>query len=110
MPYINIKTNKEITREKEIIIKERLGEAITIIGKSETWLMIEFNSNASMYFKGSDNDCAYIEVKLFGSSSNYNEFTKCITDLISNELNILSSNIYVSYFETSNWGYNGSNF
>lgn len=109
MPHINIKTNKEIIKEKELLIKEKLGEAISIIGKSESWLMIEFNSNCNMYFKGSDDDCAYIEVKLFGSST-YNEFTNVLTDLISNELNILPSNIYVSYFETNNWGYNGSNF
>ena len=71
--------------------------------------MIELSSNCTMYFKGSNDDCAYIEVKLYGSST-YDEFTRTITDLISNELNISTSNIYVSYFETNNWGYNGSNF
>lgn len=108
MPHINIKTNKEITKEKEILIKEKLGEAISIIGKNESWLMIEFNSKCTMYFGGSDDDCAYIEVKIFGSRT-YDEFTRVLTDLISNELNISSDHIYIGYFETNNWGFNGSN-
>lgn len=110
MPYINIKVNKELTKEKELKIKEKLGEAITIIGKNESWLMIEFTDNSKLYFKGTDAPCAYIEVKLFGSSNSYNEFTKVITNYISNELNIPLDNIYISYFETTNWGYNGNNF
>ena len=30
MPYVRIRTNKEISKEKEIAIKERLGRAITL--------------------------------------------------------------------------------
>lgn len=113
MPYIEIKTNKEITKEKEVKIKEKLGEAIRIVNKSESWLMIEFKDNCKLYFKGDDSEgIAYIAVNLYGSASReaYNKMTEVVTSLISSELEISPSNIYVSYQEYDNWGWNGSNF
>ncbi len=86
MPYIEIKTNKEITKEKEVKIKERLGETIRIVNKSENWLMIEFKDNCKLYFKGNDSEgIAYIAVNLYGSASReaYNKMTEVVTSLIS---------------------------
>ena len=50
MPYIQTRTNCGIDKEKEIRIKERLGEAIRILGKSEDWLMVEFVPNCNLFF------------------------------------------------------------
>lgn len=51
MPFINTKTNIKISNEKEIAIKERLGQAIAVIpGKSESWLMVGFEDEYSLYF------------------------------------------------------------
>lgn len=113
MPYIAIRTNKKIDKEKEIRIKERLGEAISIVGKSESWLMVEFKSECTMYFKGLDTeDIAYVGVNLYGhgNSEAYNKMTGVITEILNSELDIKPDNIYVSYQEFDNWGWNGSNF
>lgn len=113
MPYINLRTNSKIDKEKETKIKERLGEAISILGKSEAWLMVDFNEQCHMYFKGEDKDLiAYIEVKIYGRSEafSYNNMTKAISEIISSELEINVSNIYVSYSEHIHWGWNGTNF
>lgn len=113
MPFIEIKTNKEITKEKELKIKARLGEAISILNKSESWLMIEFKDNCKLYFKGLDTEgIAYIAINLYGAGSKeaYNKMTGEVTNLISSELDISPGNIYVSYQEYDNWGQNGSNF
>ena len=41
MPYIKITTNIKITDDREKILREELGEAITVIpGKSEAWLIV----------------------------------------------------------------------
>ena len=72
MPYIQTRTNAKIDREKEIRIKERLGEAIRILGKSEDWLMVEFVPECNLYFRGNnDNLMAYVDVKLLGKSNEY---------------------------------------
>ena len=104
MPFVQVKTNAKITLNDEISIKSELGKLIKIIpGKSESWLMVDIKGEEKMYFKGSEEKCAMIEVML-------NEFTGEVTDFISKTLAIDASRIYVSYFLTDKWGYAGSNF
>lgn len=114
MPFINTKTNVSISKDKEIAMKQKLGKAIELIpGKSEGWLMVGFEDEYSLYFKGkSDQPVAFVEVKLFGSAGTgaYNKLTAAITDILKDELNIAPNQIYVKYEEVSNWGWNGSNF
>lgn len=114
MPYINTKTTVTITPEKRESIKNKLGKAIELIpGKSENWLMLSFEDNNMMYFKGSDEKpLAFIDVKIFGEASDhaYSELTKAITDIIHGELNVNPDCIYVNYEEVSTWGWNGNNF
>ncbi len=113
MPFIQTKTTVAITPEKEKAIKEKLGEAITIIGKSESWLMLGFEDNCRMYFKGDNSKpMAFVEVKLFGKSTPdaYSRMTAAVCDIIGGELGISADCIYVKYEEVSNWGWNGMNF
>jgi phenylpyruvate tautomerase PptA (4-oxalocrotonate tautomerase family) len=114
MPYISTKTTVAVTPEKSEIIKKKLGKAIELLpGKSENWLMLSFDDNSSMYFKGSkERPLAFIEVKLFGKASSdaYKDLTKAITSIISEELSIQPDCIYVKYEEVSTWGWNGNNF
>lgn len=112
MPLITAKTSVEISREKEIALKEKLGEAISLIGKSESWLMIDFQDNRRLWFKGTDEDCGIIEVDLLGkaSDSGYDALTEKITEIVCSELPIDKSRLYVKYNEISHWGYSGFNF
>ncbi len=111
MPFINTKTNKSITSEKETAIKALFGEAIRALGKSEGWLMLNFEDNCRMYFKGQKGDMAMVDVSLYGSASDaqYDKMTALITDILSKELGISPDNIYVKYEPVDTWGWNGSN-
>ena len=95
MPYIQTRTNVNISEEKKVKIKEMFGEAISILRKSENWLMVEF-----------------VDVKIYGNGNSeiFNQMTNKVTEILNGELGILPENIYVSYLEYSNWGWNGSNF
>lgn len=113
MPFIELKTSVSISREKEIELKSALGEAITLIpGKSEQWLMLNFCDEQKMWFKGSDESAAMLEVKIYGSSSasNYDKLTDRLTKIVADILGISSSRIYVKYDEIEYWGFAGSNF
>lgn len=114
MPYIETTTNIPIPGRKEQTLKERMGEAIEAIpGKTESWLMLTFRGNETMYFKGTDAPCAICQVKLFGSSAteeNYANLTEALTDILREELDIDSDRIYVTYEEIGFWGWNGGNF
>lgn len=111
MPYIKTSTNVNIDDIKLSNIKSKMGEAIRLMGKTEDWLMLEFNDNAKMYFKGNgSNPIAFLDVRVLGGVNNSNEMTKELTNIISSELGIAPNNIYISYQGYSDWGYNGSNF
>lgn len=111
MPYIKTTTNVSIDEIKLSNIKSKMGEAIRLMGKTEDWLMLSFEDNIKMFFKGNnENPMAFIEVKVLGSVNNSNEMTAELTNIISSELGISANNIYISYQGYSDWGYNGSNF
>ncbi len=114
MPFIETKTSKEISASAEAKIRRELGSAIEIFkGKSEAWLMLNFVGGARMSFRGETEPfCALVSVELLGAASDaeYDAFTKSVTDIVSNALDIPPSRIYVKYTEYAHWGYNGENF
>ena len=114
MPFIGSKVTVKISNEKEEIIKKKLGEAIQLIpGKSETFLMLGFEDDYSLYFGGEKLEKgAFVEVKVFGKASKdaYAKLTSAICNIYEEELGIPQNKIYVKYEEVENWGWNGSNF
>lgn len=114
MPYIRTTVSNELTDEKREAIKTKLGQAIALIpGKSESWLMLSFEDNMKMYFRGDESeDYAYLEVSLFGSASDaaYDRLTAALSEIINEELGIGRENIYIKYEEAEHWGWNGNNF
>lgn len=112
MPLITTKASTEISKEKEVSLKTKFGKAIELINKSESWLMVDFQENCHLYFKGSDESCAMLEVDLFGKAtdSGYDALTEKLTEIVETELGIDRSRIYVKYNEISHWGYSGFNF
>jgi len=114
MPFINSKVNIKILPEQETQLKTKLGKAIELIpGKSESWLMLAFEDDCKLYFKG-ENSCkiAYVEVKVFGAEDKvaFEKMTVAICEIYNEVLGIAPDKIYVKYETVSNWGWNGKNF
>lgn len=112
MPFISLKTNQIINSTAETNLKNKFGNAIKILGKTENWLMLNFEDDQKMYFKGDDSEgIAFLEVKLYGKACKiaYDDMTKELTKIVSLELDIPASNIYIKYEECEVWGYNGIN-
>ncbi len=114
MPYINTKTNVSISQYQETAIKAAYADAITAIpGKTEGWLMLNFEDNSRMYFRGdSTQPIAFVEVSAYGGEnpSAFNDLTGRITKILNENLKIAPDHIYVKYNAVSNWGWNGNNF
>lgn len=112
MPFIEVKTNQNISDVKTAV-KEELGKAITAIpGKSESWLMIEISDKLDMYFQGSDAPCAMFEISIFGNATDsaYDDLTKRICTISQEYLGVSPERTYVKYTEIDHWGYNNFNF
>ncbi len=112
MPFINTKTNVSVPKEKEIAVKTRLGQAISLLpGKSEQWLMVGFEPETPLYFRGNgDQKIAFVDVSIYGSASKAacDKLTAAITAILREELDI--EQVYIKYGEVEIWGFNGSNF
>lgn len=113
MPFIHTRTNRPISKETEKKLAQELGQAVALIGKSENWLMLQFEENCRLYFKGDSNiPLAFVNVRLYGKAGSkaYEKLTERITVLLEEALSIPRDGIYVAYEETEHWGWNGSNF
>ena len=113
MPFIHTRVNRPISQEAEKELSQQFGQAVSLLNKSENWLMLQFEDNCRMYFKG---DCrkplAFVGVKLYGKGSkeNYQRFTAKATSILGDVMSIPADGVYVEYEETENWGWQGSNF
>ncbi|MCH5260196.1 MAG: hypothetical protein J1F18_10595 [Lachnospiraceae bacterium] len=113
MPFINTKTTAALSdSKKETLTAEICNIASECLGKGESWVMTGYEDNASLSFRGSTADIAYIEVKTFGTPSpaGAGQMTAKLSSLFERELSISPDRIYVSYFPTDKWGWNGNNF
>ena len=83
MPFINTKTTVSLSKsKKDSLTAEICRITRECLGKGENWVMTGFEDNASLFFQG---DSAAVA-------------------------SIPADHIYVAYFPTDNWGWNGSNF
>ena len=113
MPFIDSKITIKVPEEKREAIKSRLGKEIGLIGKPESFLMVGFEDEYSLYMAGNKLEKgAYVAVRLYGgaSSDSYDKLTSAICNILEEELGIPSRNVYVSYVGTKDWGWDGRNF
>lgn len=110
MPFINTKYSGSITPEQETEIKTELGKAIALLGKSENWLMLGFEPEATLYFGGEKSEkIAFVDVSLFGNPQRTNLFTAEVCRILKNALGVPADHVYVKYSPVKEWGWNGDN-
>ena len=58
MPFIDSKVTVPLTEEKKERIKTKLGQTVSLLNKSETYLMVGFQDNYDLYMAGKKLDKA----------------------------------------------------
>ncbi|MRH31268.1 phenylpyruvate tautomerase MIF-related protein [Limosilactobacillus reuteri] len=110
-PFIMSRVNIKISKNKELMLKKRLGLAIANVpGKSEKVLMVGFQDNYPLYLRGNGNEpLAYIEVSIFGTESHtgYEGLNTDITKAFYDILGIQPDHLYIKYDDISSWGVQG---
>ena len=113
MPFIDSKLTVKLDEDKKEKIKQKLGKAVSVLHKSETYLMVGFQEDYDLYLGGKRLEKgAYVEVSLYGSASSadYSKMTGEICRILAEEADIPAECVYVTYHGLEDWGWNGSNF
>ncbi len=114
MPYIDLKTTAALTEPQKLAVKTRLGKAVSLLKKPESYLMIGFAKEGyDLFFAGNRlENGAYVSVSLYGklNAADTNRMTAEICKILKEELAIPSDAVYVTYHGVDNWGFDGSNF
>ena len=113
MPFIDTKISVPVPDGKKEAIKARLGELVSLLHKSEAYLMVGIEDDYDLWFAGKKLEKgAYVAVSLFGSASpaDYEKMTAAICALLKQELDIPGAAVYVTYHPVADWDWNGGNF
>ena len=113
MPFIDSRITVPVSAQTKEEIKSALGQMITTLHKSETYLMVGIEDNYDLWLGGKKLDKgAYVAVSLYGSAAaqDYDRLTGQICQLLADKLGIPGSAVYVTYHPVNDWGWNGSNF
>ena len=113
MPFIDSKVTVPVSKEKKEEIKSKLGQAISLLHKTESYLMVGIESEYDLWLAGKKLEKgAYVSVSLYGnaSPSDYDKMTAKICEILEQELEIPGGSVYVTYHPVSDWGWNGRNF
>ncbi len=110
MPFIDSKITGVVSEEKKELIKTRFGQAISLLHKPESYLMVGFSDHYDLFLGGKKLEKgAYVSVSLYGSAGKqeYEKMTQEITTILLEELEIPAKNVYVTYHEITDWGIGG---
>lgn len=114
MPYLKINTNKSIPGEQQLEFAKK-ASALTaqILGKPESYVMVEVNAGRVMVFDQTDEPLAYLELKSLGlPENNTTDFSRDLCALIETELDIAPSRIYIEFCNAQRhlWGWDKRTF
>ncbi len=112
MPYLNLITNVNVSKEKEREMVNVLGKGIEVInGKSEQGFFIKIEGGCALYKGGNQTEPnAMITVDLFGHSTgeDLSKYCDIINELLEKELGIQKEKIFINFTECRHWGANGN--
>lgn len=106
MPYITFTTTKILTLQQELDLKKKAGKLVSILGKSESHLMIHIEDNQLMYFRGEEEHCMMIQFNGY-RHVDYDKKKAFVEELIKESAKVTKvpiDNIYVTISEFDNWG------
>ena len=112
MPFVRMTTNQKLSTDQEIALKAAVADTISILpGKSEQVTMMQIEQNQTMWFRGEEQPCMFIQVKLYLESplEAKKEFTGKLMEKAAAAINIPVTSIYFSFDEypSGSWGSNG---
>ena len=114
MPYLKIQTNRNIDHAtQQEVLKQASALVANSIGKSEQYVMTTFDPIQPMTFAGSDEPCAYLELKSIGlSESKTAALSMALCKFIETSLEVPANRVYIEFADAPRamWGWNKGTF
>ncbi len=114
MPLLRIQTNRDISVDiKQAAIKAVSELVANEIDKPERYVMVAFEPAQPMVFAGSDDACAFLELKSIGlTEDKTKQLSAALCEFIYNQLGIPVDRVYIEFTNSPRamWGWNGSTF
>jgi len=114
MPYLNIQTNVTMDDSEQQVLLEKASQTVaSILGKPESYVMVNLNSGNAMFFAGTAAPLAYLQLKSLGlPEAQTSAFSQVLCELMQAELGIDSGRVYIEFSgpERHMWGWNRGTF
>jgi phenylpyruvate tautomerase len=114
MPYLKIQTNRNIDHEtRQEMLKQASALVANSIGKPEQYVMTTFDPVQPMTFAGSDEPCAYLELKSIGlSESKTAALSMVLCEFIEASIDVPANRVYIEFTDAPRamWGWNKGTF
>ncbi len=114
MPYLKLQTNQTLTGEEKIGLCKITSECIAeSLNKSEKYVMVTIQSDQIMTFAGTNEACAYIELKSIElPRDRVSELSTKLCNMIQRNVGAAPERIYIEFTDSSRdmWGWDGKTF
>jgi phenylpyruvate tautomerase len=114
MPYLKIQTNLPLTEKAEqTVLRSASALVASELGKPEEFVMIALQPDTPMFFAGSDDPVAFLELKSIGlPARKTKKLCQALCALIEEHLGISSERVYVKFITVKHgmWGWKGDTF
>lgn len=112
MPVLNIRTNVKI-ENKTSLAESASTTTANLLGKPETYVMINIEDDQCLMFAGNNAPCALLSLKSLGLAENLTaSFSNVLCEFINTHCAIDKSRIYIEFInpERHMWGWDGRTF
>lgn len=103
-----------MTTEQQNGLLERASKHVSnILGKPESYVMINLTADQTLFFAGSNKPTAYLELKSLGlPEAKTAEFSRALCEFINQETDISTDRIYIEFSSPDRhmWGFDGRTF
>ena len=114
MPYLSIQTNKSLDKSAQATLCQKVSNLVSeLLKKPESYVMVAITDSIPMLFSGTDEACAYLELKSIGLPENScQDFSNALCSLVNDEIAIEKSRIYIEFSNAERhlWGWNSTTF
>ena len=98
MPVLQITTNAVID-DADALAKQASKLTAEILGKPESYVMVNINGNADLIFAGTNDPCAHLTLKSLGlPESETRAYSEKLCGFIEQQLGVSPSRTYIEFF------------